>query len=161
VVLSALTTGPAAAASLSPDALAAIPSGETTVLKAHAVGQQIYECKAGPDGKLAWIFREPVATLTVDGKVVGHHSAGPTWELDDGSAVVGKAVDNAPGAKASDIPWLKLEVVSHKGDGGQLAKVDTVQRINTLGGVLNDSCDRPGTTRSMPYAADYVFLRKS
>jgi hypothetical protein len=159
--LSALIAVPAAAESLSPDALAALPPGATTVLKAHAVGQQIYECKADAGGKLVWVFREPVATLTVDGKVVGHHSAGPTWELDDGSAVVGKAVDNAPGAKASDIAWLRLEVVSHKGDGGLLAKVDTVQRINTLGGVLNDSCDRPGTARGMPYAADYVFLRKS
>jgi len=36
-----------------------------------------------------------------------------------------------------------------------------VQRINTLGGVLKDSCDRQGAGRGMPYAADYVFLKKS
>jgi Protein of unknown function (DUF3455) len=35
-----------------------------------------------------------------------------------------------------------------------------VQRINTVGGKLEDTCDRPGTTRGMPYTADYIFLRK-
>jgi hypothetical protein len=140
-----------------PDAIAA--PGLTPVLTAHAQGQQIYECKAGSDGKLIWTFREPQATLVADGKVVGRHYAGPTWELADGSAVAGKAIGNAPGATPNDIAWLKLEAVSHKGSG-EFTDVTTVQRINTVGGVLNDACDRPGTTRGMPYTADYVFLRK-
>jgi hypothetical protein len=140
-----------------PTAIAA--SGETPVLTAHAVGMQLYECKAGPDGKLAWSFTAPQATLTVDGKVVGHHGAGPSWTLDDGSSIVGKAIANVPGANANDVPWLKLDVVSHDGSG-KLSDVTTVQRINTVGGVMNDSCDRPSAGRGMPYAADYVFLRK-
>jgi hypothetical protein len=140
-----------------PPAIAA--TGETTVLTVHAVGQQLYDCKPGADGKLVWTFNSPQATLTVDGKVVGHHGAGPSWELDDGSSIVGKAVGNAPGAKADDIPWLKLEVVSHNGSG-KLSDVATVQRINTVGGVLKDSCDRQGAGRGMPYSADYVFLKK-
>ena len=37
-------------------------------------------CKAGADGKLAWTFREPIATLLADGKTVGRHYAGPNWE---------------------------------------------------------------------------------
>ena len=37
---------------------------------------------------------------------------------------------------------------------------DLARARNTVGGVLNDTCDRPGTTRGMPYTADYVFLRK-
>jgi hypothetical protein len=140
-----------------PDAIAA--PGLTPVLTAHAQGQQIYECKAGADGKPAWTFREPQASLTVDDKVIGKHYAGPTWELEDGSAVVGKAIGNAPGKTGNDIAWLKLEAASHKGSG-KFDDVVMVQRINTVGGVLNDSCDRPGATRGMPYAADYVFLRK-
>jgi hypothetical protein len=140
-----------------PEAIAA--PGLTVVLTAHAEGQQIYECKAGSDGKLAWGFREPQATLTADGKIVGRHFAGPTWELTDGSAVVGKAIGSAPGATANDVAWLKLEAVSHKGSG-TFSDVTTVQRINTVGGQLKDECDRPGTTRGMPYTADYVFLRK-
>jgi hypothetical protein len=140
-----------------PDAIAA--PGLTVALTTHAQGVQIYECKAGNDGKLVWTFREPQATLTADDKVVGRHYAGPTWELEDGSAVVGKAVGNAPGKTANDIAWLKLEAASHRGSG-TLAEVTTVQRINTVGGKLDDTCDRPGTTRGMPYAADYIFLRK-
>ena len=145
------------AAAERPAAIAA--SGETPVLTAHAVGMQLYECKAGPDGKLAWSFTAPQATLTVDGKVVGHHGAGPSWALDDGSSIVGKAIANVPGANPNDVPWLKLDVVSHDGSG-KLSDVTTVQRINTVGGVMKDSCDRPGAGRGMPYSADYVFLLK-
>ncbi|MBV9529970.1 MAG: DUF3455 domain-containing protein, partial [Bradyrhizobium sp.] len=128
-------------------------------LTVHAQGEQIYECKEGGDGKLMWTFREPVATLIADGKVAGHHSAGPTWELADGSAVVAKVVASAPGSSAEDIPWLKLEVTSHRGSG-KLSDITTVQRINTVGGKLEDACERPGNTEAMPYAADYVFLRQ-
>jgi hypothetical protein len=159
LMLSGTLAGTAAAESLLPLAIAALPD-EMIVLKAHAVGMQLYECKPGADGKLAWMFTAPQATLTVGGKVVGHHGAGPSWELEDGSAVTGKAVANAPGTHANDIPWLKLEVATHTGSG-KLSDVTTVQRINTLGGVLKDSCDRQGAGRGMPYAADYVFLKKS
>src|SRR5580698_10028770 len=98
-----------------PDAIA--EPGETVVLSVHAEGAQVYECKAGTDGKLAWAFREPIATLFVDGKTVGRHYAGPNWEHIDGSAVVGKVIGNAPGATADDIAWLKLQVVSSRGNG--------------------------------------------
>jgi hypothetical protein len=53
-------------------------SDETAVAIYHAEGAQIYECKAGADGKLGWVFREPIATLLLDGKTVGRHYAGPT-----------------------------------------------------------------------------------
>src|SRR5690242_15617431 len=88
-----------------PAAIAA--TGETLVATLHAEGTQIYECKMGPTGTLAWQFREPVATLILDGRTVGRHYAGPRWELDDGSAVGGKVAARAPGATASDIPLLK------------------------------------------------------
>lgn len=141
-----------------PDAIAA--PGETAVLTVHAEGAQVYECKAGADGKLAWAFREPIATLLVDGKTIGRHYAGPNWEHVDGSAVAGKAVGNAPGATQDDIPWLKLEVISRRGNG-VLSGVTTVQRINTQGGKLAGACDKAGAFKSAPYSADYVFLRKS
>jgi hypothetical protein len=140
-----------------PDAIAT--PGATVVLTLHAEGAQVYECKAGADGKLSWAFREPIATLLLDGKTVGRHYAGPNWEHSDGSAVAGKAVGNAPGATPKDIPWLKLEVMSHRGSG-ILSAVTTVQRINTQGGKLDGGCDRAGQFQSAPYSADYVFLRK-
>jgi hypothetical protein len=157
LMLLAALAGPAAAAEPLPDAIAA--PGETVVLSVHAEGAQVYDCKAAADGKLAWAFREPVATLLAEGKTVGRHYAGPNWELADGSAVAGKAIGNAPGATAADIPWLKLEVASRRGSG-ILTPVTTVQRINTRGGKLDGACDKAGDFKSAPYSADYVFLKK-
>ena len=152
---------PATRASAQTSLPAAIAApGETMVLTVHAEGAQVYECKAGADGKLAFAFREPIATLIVDGKTVGRHYAGPNWEHSDGSAVTAKAAGNAPGATADDIPWLKLEVTASRGSG-VLSGVATVQRINTRGGKLEGACEKAGSFKSAPYAADYVFLRKN
>ena len=74
-------------------------------------------------------------------------------------AISGTAVANAPGATENDIPWLKLEVTSHRGSG-ILSGVTTVLRINTQGGKLDGGCDGAGKFQSVPYSADYVFLRK-
>ena len=156
-LLLAAMIGPAGAAEPLPAAIAA--PGETVVLSVHAEGAQVYDCKAGTDGKLAWAFREPVATLLAEGKTVGRHYAGPNWELGDSSAVVGKAIGNEPGATAADIPWLKLEVASRRGSG-VLTPVTTVQRINTHGGKLDGACDKAGEFKSAPYSAEYVFLKK-
>ena len=141
-----------------PDAIAA--PNEAVVATVHAEGAQIYDCKAGADGKLVWQFREPIATLLVDGKTVGRHFAGPGWELSDGSAVTGKVAGRAPGATAKDIPLLKLEAVAHRGSG-QLTGVTTIQRLNTKGGVVEGSCETAGTFLSVPYSADYTFLKKA
>jgi Protein of unknown function (DUF3455) len=157
LLLSGSGLSAAAAETALPAAIAA--PGEATVVSLHAEGAQLYECKAGADGKLAWAFREPIAALMEDGKTVGRHYAGPSWEYNDGSAVVGKVTGNAPGATAGDITWLKLDVASRRGSG-VLTPVTTVQRINTAGGKLDGVCDKAGTWRSMPYSADYVFLRK-
>ncbi|MGA2057354.1 MAG: DUF3455 domain-containing protein [Bradyrhizobium sp.] len=152
-----LLAGSAFAADALPDAIAA--AGETAVLTVHAEGAQVYECKAGADGKLAWAFREPIATLFVDGKTIGRHYAGPNWEHIDGSAVVGKAAGNAPGATPDDIAWLKLQVTASRGNG-VLTGVTTVQRINTKGGKLDGACDKAAAFKSAPYSAEYVFLKK-
>ncbi len=146
-----------AASAQMPEAIAA--PGETAVATLHAEGAQVYECKADSSGKLAWQFREPIATLLLDGKTVGRHFAGPTWEHGDGSAIVGKVAGRAPGATAQDIPWLRLEVTERRGSGA-LSGVTTVQRIQTRGGAAEGPCDTAGAYRSVPYAADYVFLRK-
>ena len=157
LVLLALVAVATQAAEL-PDAIAA--KGEVVVTQFHAEGAQIYECKADAGGKLVWQFREPIATLMMDGKTVGRHFAGPGWELADGSAVTGKMAGRAPGATAKDIPLLKLEVTSQRGTG-QLTGASSIQRINTKGGVAEGACEHAGAFLSVPYAADYVFLRKS
>ena len=128
------------------------------IVTLHAEGGQIYQCKAGSDGKLAWSFREPIATLIADGQTVGRHYAGPNWEHIDGSIVTGKVAGKAPGATKNDVAWLKLDVVSRRGSG-VLSSATIVQRINTSGGALAGECDHSGVLRSVPYSADYVFLR--
>ncbi|MGY3549694.1 hypothetical protein ACVWZ4_005057 [Bradyrhizobium sp. USDA 4472] len=156
-LLLAAVTAPAGAAGTLPDAIAA--PGQNVVLSVHAEGAQIYECKAGADGKLAWAFREPIATLLAEGKTIGRHYAGPNWQHADGSAVAGKVAGSAPGATPADIPWLKLEVTAHRGSG-VLTPVTTVQRINTHGGKLDGACDKAGEFKSAPYSAEYVFLKQ-
>ena len=77
--------------------------------------------------------------------------------MTDGSAIVGKA--DAPGKDASDIPWLKLQVTA-EANTGLLRGVTAIQRLNTVGGVLEGACEKAGELRPVPYAADYVFLKK-
>src|SRR5712672_4663838 len=142
-----------------------VPDG-TAIVTLHAEGAQIYQCKPDSDGKspsqksaLTWQFREPIATLILDGKSVGRNYAGPNWDYIDGSGVKGKVAASAPGATPDDISWLKLDVVDRRGDG-ILSSTTTVQRINTRGGMLLRQCESTGAYRSVPYSADYVFLRK-
>jgi Protein of unknown function (DUF3455) len=154
----------AAATLVATEAAAQMPApiaapGETGIVTLHAEGAQIYDCKAGTDGKLAWAFREPIATLLLDGKTVGRHYAGPNWDHIDGSGVTAKGAGSAPGKTANDIPWLKLEVTARRGNG-VLAGATTVQRINTVGGVMSGACDKAGAFHSAPYSTEYVFLRK-
>lgn len=151
----ALTKLPSAAQSI--DGITA--PGETLVATLHAVGAQVYECRAGVSGVLMWQFREPVATLVENGMTVGRHYAGPSWELADGSVIVAKAVGYAPGAGPNDIPLLKLEVADRRG-AGRLSEIATIQRLNTAGGVAEGACEAAGSALSVPYTADYVLLKK-
>lgn len=145
----------AASAADLPDEIAA--KGETVVLEVHAVGAQIYECKADSNGKRVWQFREPIATLLREGKTIGRHYAGPTWEI-GGSIVVGKVVARASSKDDDDIPWLKLDVTDRRGEG-PLKDVTTIQRINTGSGTAEGECEEAGDFRIEGYGADYVFLK--
>jgi len=142
-----------------PEAIAA--RGEVLITTLHAVGAQVYECKADSDGRLNWQFREPIATLFMAGKTVGRHYAGPNWEMTDGSAVRGKVAGQSPGESPNDIPLLKLDATPWRG-AGLLSHIATVQRLNTRGGVAKETaCDSVGTFLSVPYTADYAFYRKA
>src|ERR1700740_1851314 len=95
-----------------------VPDEQRVLLKALAKGVQNYECKAtaADPGKFDWTFKAPEADLTnKHGKKIGKHYAGPTWEANDGSKVVGevKARDDGPAATA--IPWLLLSAKSTLG----------------------------------------------
>ena len=128
-------------------------------LVVHAEGAQLYQCEPDDGGHAVWTFREPIATLIGDnGKTMGRHYAGPTWELDDGGAVKGKLLASAPGAGANDISLSKLAVADHRG-AGALSGVSLILRLNTHGGALKGACVVAGELHAESYSADYVFLR--
>jgi len=100
---SLLAIAVAAAAALPSAAAAAVPApdvpdtiavtgDEKPFLAAHAEGVQIYACRSG-----AWALVAPRATLYGDnGKVIGSHFGGPTWQARDGSSVVGRRSTASP-----------------------------------------------------------------
>ena len=143
-----------------PDAIA-VPSGLDPVLFVHASGSQIYTCSAGPDGKFAWTLKAPDAELKDrKDKVIGQHSAGPTWKLKDGSEVTGKASAHVDSLDPDSIPWLLVTVVNNSKKGA-LADVTTIQRVHTHGGKPgNDACDEShkDTESKSAYTADYYFF---
>jgi Protein of unknown function (DUF3455) len=132
--------------------------GGVLVARLQAAGAQVYACTKSAAGALNWTFREPVAALVEDGKTVGRHFVGPTWEFVDGSRVVGEVVGKAPGATAKDIAWLKLSV-KEPPESGLVAGATTVLRIDTKGGVFEGVCGNEGELHSEPYTATYVFVK--
>lgn len=144
-----------------PDAIAT-PAGLEPVLFVRAKGSQIYTCQSGPDGKFTWTLKGPEAELKDrKDKVIGQHSAGPTWKLKDGSEVTGKAVAHIDSLDPDSIPWLLVNVESHAGKTGLLSNVTTIQRVHTHGGKPgNDACDdsHKGAESKSDYTADYYFF---
>ena len=65
---------------------------------------------------------------------------------------------SAPGATPSDVALLELQVVDHRG-AGPLQAAETVLRLRTVGGVLVGTCSQDGDLGSVPYRAEYVFLK--
>jgi hypothetical protein len=128
------------------------------IAQLRAAGAQIYICAKNAAGGLNWTFREPLATLLEEGKTVGRHFVGPTWEFIDGSRVVGEVVSKAPGTTAKDIAWLKLSVKDPP-KFGPAAGATSVLRIDTKGGVFEGACDSEGELHSEPYAASYIFVK--
>ena len=143
-----------------PDAIA-VPSGLEPVLFVHAAGSQVYTCQANAEGTFRWTLKAPEAELKDrKDKVIGQHSAGPTWKLKDGSELTGKAAAHVDSLDSESIPWLLLNVTSNSGKG-QLAKVTAIQSVHTHGGQPPASgCDeshKDAETKSS-YTADYYFF---
>jgi hypothetical protein len=139
-------------------------AGQSLFLEARASGVQIYECssKAEAPDTFAWNFVAPEAQLADrSGRPIGRHYAGPTWELRDGSSVVGAVVARDPGPDTGAIPWLLLEAKSTSGTG-TLTRTRSIQRVRTVGGVAPLSpCTQAlaHTVIRVPYTATYYFYQ--
>ncbi len=141
-----------------------VPAGQSLAVELHSSGVQIYECKAVKDDptRYEWTLRAPEADLVAPkGRVIGKHYAGPTWESEDGSKVVGTVVARDAGPDATAIPWLLLRAASATGPG-ILAQVQSIQRVHTTGGrapASGCSAADGGKLLRVPYTADYRFFR--
>jgi hypothetical protein len=139
-----------------------VPAGEVLSLRARAAGVQIYVCQAGKDDptQFAWVLKAPQADLFDGaGKKVAKHYAGPTWEANDGSKVVGEVVARDNGSDPGAIPWLLLSAKSATGPG-VFSKTQFIQRLHTAGGKAPaQGCDQlhAGAETRVPYTADYLF----
>jgi hypothetical protein len=151
-------TGSLATDARAEDATTIAVNSGVPIAKLEAAGAQIYVCTKNAAGALNWTFREPVASLLEEGKTVGRHFVGPTWEFADGSRVQGEVVNKAPGTTAKDIAWLKLSVKDPP-KSGLVAGATSVLRIDTKGGVFEGACDNEGELHSEPYTATYIFAK--
>ena len=126
-------------------------------------GVQIYECRVRKDqaGGYEWAFVAPDADLfSARGNRIGRHYAGPHWESNDGSQILGTVKERADAAVADAIPWL-LRAATSVGSEGSFSKVTSIERVNTVGGVAPEAgCSQAaaGTPARIVYTADYYFF---
>jgi hypothetical protein len=139
-----------------------VPEGQAVSLKAVGQGVQIYSCspKPGDATQFDWILKAPEADLMNDqGERIGRHYAGPTWEANDASKVVGEVLQRADAPRQGAVPWLLLKAKSNQGDG-TFKNITYIQRINTEGGTPpRDGCDaqHSGAEVRVHYRAIYYF----
>ena len=133
-----------------------VPGGNKVFLVGHATGDQIYTC----NNDSVWGSPTPDAELKGDNGEVINHFAGPTWEAEDGSKVVGKLPPVAsvtPDPTA--IPWLLLRAKPPlpNDPSGLLANTTFIQRVATTGGLPPANPCTPGEVKPVGYTADYYF----
>src|SRR5262245_25595897 len=133
------------------------PDGKVSV-HAYALGVQIYHWTG-----TNWLFIAPEAALFADQcyeEQIGIHYAGPTWEANDGSKVVGTRLASCTPNRGA-IPWLKLGATSTSGPG-RFQSVAFIQRVNTIGGTApGEAGSFVGDEARVPYTAEYYFYRAS
>ena len=127
-----------------------------------ATGVQVYACNAVDDA-IHWVLKGPDAKL-VDGKgkPIAKHFAGPTWQAEDGSKVVGEVLTSTPSPHRDAIAWLVVRAKSHEGTG-EMADVSYIIREATTGGMPTAAgCDQShlGAEMRVPYRATYLFFRE-
>lgn len=160
---STLAQSPASEYTQIPEAIQ-VPGGLQPLLTVGAIGSQIYTCQVTDDSKtFEWTLKAPEAVLLdQQGQRIGQHYGGPTWEMEDGSKVIGELQTRVDAPQSDDIPWLLLQVKSHEGDG-VLSEVNWIQRVNTDGGKSpSGGCDHTHQNQEIrvDYSADYYFYKQ-
>ena len=143
-----------------PEVPAAISVGTTNKVHFHGfgVGFQVYTWNG-----TSWGSAVPDAILfNGQGGVVATHFAGPTWESNSGSRVVGALPPlGAVTVDTNAIPWLRLQALITEGPG-IFADTTFIQRVNTTGGKAPSAPGAfVGQVARVPYTADYFFFREA
>jgi hypothetical protein len=141
-----------------PDDALVVGAGNKVAFHGFGVGVQIYTWNG-----TSWGTAVPEAMLfDGEGGVVATHFAGPSWESDSGSKVVGALPPLAVVTVDPDaIPWLKLQALTAEGPG-IFANTTFIQRVNTTGGKAPSAPGAfVGQVARVPYTADYFFYRQS
>jgi hypothetical protein len=129
----------------------AVAEGNKPYMTLHAEGVQIYSCNGQ-----AWTLLAPRADLYENGRHVGTHFAGPTWQLKDGSATVASRVSGV-NVDPTAVDWLLLDATPTA--EGRLGETTFIQRINTTDGRAPAGPCSAGSRIEVPYTADYVFWK--
>jgi Protein of unknown function (DUF3455) len=159
-LVSALLAGCAASPMTAVPSALMPPPGHREVATISARGVQIYECRRTSADAVAtaWAFVAPEAELFDGrGQRIGTHGAGPHWQANDGSRMVGKVMASAPTPMPGAIPWLLLRAES-AGPSGTFSRVTHIQRLNTHEGTAPAAPCTPqriGETARVAYTADY------
>ena len=134
----------------------AVPEGNKVHFHGFGMGVQIYTWNGS-----SWGSAVPEAVLFNAEGIVAIHFAGPTWESNSGSRVVGALPPLSVTMDTNAIPWLRLTALNPEGPG-IFANTTFIQRVNTTGGKA-PSADGTfvGQVARVPYTADYFFFRKS
>ena len=134
----------------------AVGAGNKVHFHGFGVGVQIYTWNGS-----TWGAPVPAATLFDGNGVVAIHFAGPTWESNSGSKVVGVVVQPTVTVDTNAIPWVRLRAVNPTGPG-IFADTTFIQRVNTVGGKApSEDGTFVGQVARVPYTADYFFYRKA
>jgi hypothetical protein len=108
-----------------------------------------------------WAFVAPEARLYADSGYngeAGTHYAGPTWEANDGSTVVGAREKDCTPFRGA-IPWLRLKATPTSLHG-RFAETTYILRVNTVGGTAPATAGLfVGDEARVPYTAEYYFYR--
>jgi hypothetical protein len=159
-IAAGILTGAGAFAASADEAPVPAPQGSALLLELLADGVQVYTC-AAKEGGFEWSFKAPEASLfDRQGRQIGTHFGGPTWKIDDGSAVVGEVVAKADAPEPGAIQWLLLRAKSHEGSGA-LSAAAYIRRSETKGGAApKTGCDtsHPSGQARMRYSASYQFF---
>ena len=138
------------------------PDDVTYLFGLKASGYQIYRCEANAESRYHWALKAPDATLYDDqGNTFGSHYAGPAWQSNDGSHIVGELVAKVASPNdANAVAWLLVKVKARGGDG-IFNTVTYVNRVKTEGGQApRDTCNetRLGDEYHARYSAIYYFF---